>query len=39
MSSKVYFSDLRVTDSRSLLEKIRSLAERAGLNQVSKSAA
>ncbi len=36
MSSKVYFSDLRVTDSRSLLDKIRSLAERAGMSEVVK---
>ncbi len=36
MSSKVYFSDLRVTDSRSLLIKLRTLAEKAGLGKVVK---
>ncbi len=36
MSRKVYFSDLRVTDSRSLLDKIRRLAEKAGLDKVVK---
>ncbi|MCE5244656.1 MAG: DUF362 domain-containing protein [Syntrophobacteraceae bacterium] len=34
MASKVYFTDLRATDHKSLLDKIRGLVEAAGMNTI-----